>query len=97
MTCRLLAGVAGPRGGIQPRHQALGGGLLVSGGAVDLAGQEKPGNALCFQGMAQLARIDVVVFDGIARPHHAGPLEAGNGRQECDLHILGQRGRDAVG
>jgi hypothetical protein len=81
---------------VQTGHQSLGGGFFIAGGAVDLAGQEKPGNTLCFKGMAQLTRIDVVIFDGVARPHHAGPLEAGNCRQKCDLHLLRQRGRDPV-
>ena len=37
---------AGPRGGIEAGNQALRGGLLVAGGAVDLAGEEKPGRRL---------------------------------------------------
>ena len=37
-----LAAPARPRRGVEPRDQALGGGLFVAGRAVDLAGQEQP-------------------------------------------------------
>ncbi len=39
----------------------------------------------------------MVVFDGIARPDHPHPLEPGNGREDRELNLFRQRGRDAVG
>ncbi len=45
----------------------------------------------------QLARIDIVVFDGVAGPDDARRLETRDGLEEGVLHVLGQRGRDAVG
>ena len=38
----------------------------------------------------------MVVFDGIARPDHPGPFQPRNGREQRELHVLRQRGRDAV-
>ena len=44
----------------------------------------------------ELARVDIVVLDGVARALHARGLEPRDGLQERVLHVLGQRGRDAV-
>ena len=38
----------------------------------------------------------MVVFDGVARPHHARLFEPRNGRHQRELHVLRQRGRNAV-
>ena len=45
-----------PRSRVEPRHQALRRGLLVAGGAVDLAGQEKPRQTLGLQASASSSR-----------------------------------------
>ena len=58
--------------------------------------RNSPRNALGLQRRAQLARIDVVVFDGVAGPHHARLFEARDGRHQRELDVLRQRGRDAV-
>ena len=39
----------------------------------------------------------MVVFDGIAGPDHPGAFQARDGRQQRRLHLLRQRGGDAVG
>src|SRR6516165_1352579 len=44
----------------------------------------------------KLPRIDVVVFDGVAGPDHPGPLQPRDGREDCELNLLRQRGRDPV-
>ena len=49
-----------------------------------------------FQCGLKLARINVIVFNGIARLKHGGALETWNGLQDRDLHILWQRGRDTI-
>ncbi len=67
-----------PRGGVETRHKSLRGSLFVAGRAVDLAGQEQPGAALGLERGAQLARIDMVVFDRVAGPHHAGLFQPRN-------------------
>ena len=43
------------------------------------------------------ARIDVVIFDGIAGPDHPRVLQPRNRRHQRKLDRLGQRGGDAVG
>ena len=92
----IVAAAAGFRGGVEPGDQSLRRSLLVAGGAVDLAGQEKPGEPLGLQRRLQLARIDVVVFDGVARPDDARVFQARNGRDQRALDVLRQRGRNAV-
>ncbi len=72
-------------------------GLLVARRAVDLAGEEQSGQALDLQRGQQLARIDVIVLDGVAETLDADLLQAGDGAQERLLHVLRQRGGDAVG
>ncbi|MGC0321911.1 hypothetical protein ABIG06_002540 [Bradyrhizobium sp. USDA 326] len=89
-----------PTGGhcrIQPGHDALPCGFFVSGGAVDLPGQEQPAQALGLEGRIELTRIHVVVFDRVARPHHLHPLQAWDAGEDRKLDLLRQRGRDAIG
>ncbi len=83
-------------GGIQPGHQSLGRGFLVSGRPVDLPGQEQSRNVLQFESGAQRARVHVVVLHGIAGPQDAGLLQAGDGRDQPGLDGGRQAGRDAV-
>ncbi len=45
-------------GGIGARHQSLGGGFLVAGGAVDLAGKVKGSASLGFEGGEKLGAED---------------------------------------
>src|SRR6185369_11720484 len=86
----------GPRGRVEARGKSLRGSLFVAGRAVDLASQEEPGAALGLKRGGEFARIDVVVFDGVTGPHHAGSLQSRDGCDERALDVLGQRGRDAV-
>ena len=88
---------AGRQSRIDPGQQALGGGFLVTRGAVDLAGEIEAGQPLDRQRRPQLARIDVVVFDRVARTPDLDPLQAGDRAQERLLDLGGQGGRDAVG
>src|SRR6185295_9920456 len=70
--------------------------LPVSGRAVDLPRQEQPRQPARLEGRLQLARVDVVIFDGVPEPDDPRALETGNGRDNRPLHILRQRSRDAV-
>src|SRR6267142_7056035 len=63
-----------PRG-IDAGNQALCRRLFVAGRAVDLSSQEKPGNPLGLKRIGQLPRIDIVIFDGVARATHDRALE----------------------
>src|SRR5690606_7872092 len=67
------------------------------GRAVDLARQEKPGQFLRFERSRQLTRIDMVVFDGIARLDEPHLLQPRNGVDEEILDIGGQGGGYPVG
>ena len=75
----------------------MSGGFFIAGGAVDLARQIKARDLLDRQGGGKFARIDIVIFDGIAGPAHHGFFQPGNGGDQGELDILGQGGRDAVG
>ena len=57
---------------IEPGDKPLRRRFLVAGRAVDLAGQEEARKALRLERRRELARIDVVVLDRIARPQHGG-------------------------
>ena len=84
--------------GVEPGDQPLGGRLLIAGRAVDLAGEDTgPGSALGLQRRVELARVDVVVFDRVAGPHHPRVLEARDGAPATPPgRPRGRRGRDAV-
>ena len=45
----------------------------------------------------EFARVDVIIFDGVAGPQHGARSRPGIVGQQRPLHVLGQRGRDAVG
>src|SRR5206468_9672307 len=60
-------------------------------------GQEEARQAPGLQRRLEFAGIDMVVFDGVARPDHLRLLESGNGREDRELNLFRQRGRDPVG
>ncbi len=59
-------------GGINAGDDALGGGLLIAGGAVNLAGVKEVFDELGFQGRVELVGLDKVVLNRIARAKQAG-------------------------
>ena len=82
--------------GVEAGDQALRGGFLVAGGAVDLAGEVQAGDRLGFQPRVEPARIEIVVFDRVAGAGDVGVLEPGNRMHQRQLHVVRQRGGDAV-
>ena len=92
-----VAPLAGPRRRVEPGHQALRGSLFVTGGAVDLASEEKSADTARFQRGHQLAWIDVVVLDRVARADHPRFCQPRNARHQRELDVLGQRGGNPVG
>ena len=84
-----------PRG-VDAGHQSLRRGLFVSGRAVDLPGEEQPGDPMRFERRLQLRRLDEVVFDRIPGPQHRGVLEAGQRANDVVLDVARQRHRKAV-
>ena len=75
-------------GGVDASHKALNGGLLVSGGAVELPRAVQAGHLLCFQRGQQGQRVDAVIFDGVGRAGHDRAAQAGYAMEHLDLHLL---------
>ena len=84
-------------GGAQPRDQPLRRGLFIARGAVDLARTIQARNGPQLQRSMQGARIDVIVFDRVARNFHHDMLQPMHGPKHVQLHVGGQRSADAVG
>src|SRR3954463_594810 len=82
---------------LRPAHHPWRGRFLITGGAVDLARQEKAAEPLGFKGRLEFTRVDVVVLDRIAGPADAGPFQAADGGHQGKLDVLRERGRDPVG
>ena len=91
----LLAGSTA--GGIHAGEQTLGCGFFVTGGAVDLAGEEQTVNHLGFQRVLQILGIEIVVFDGITGAQYVGVLHAFDRLHHLQLDVERQRGGYAVG
>ncbi|MNF42940.1 hypothetical protein D3C84_240100 [compost metagenome] len=87
----------GAQRGVGAGEQALGTGFFITGGAIDLAGEEQPADDLGLEAVLQVARVEVVVFDRVAGTNDMGVLHATDGADDLQLHIEGQRGGDAVG
>ena len=83
--------------GINTRQQSLRGGLLIASGAIDLAGKEQALDRFGFQRSTQIARIEVVVLDSIARAQYVRLFQPANGMHQFQLHIERQTGRHPVG
>ena len=82
---------------IQACQQALRGGFLVTGRAVDLACEEQTLNLPGFQAGLQSARIEVVVLDGVAGAQDVRLLQTDHGVHDGQLCVERQAGGDAVG
>ncbi|MNF34622.1 hypothetical protein D3C84_154680 [compost metagenome] len=87
----------GAQRGVAAGQQTLRTGLFVTGGAVDLPGEEQAGDHLGFQAVFQVARIEVVVLDGVAGADDMGVFHATDGAHQLQLHVERQGGGNAVG
>src|SRR6476620_2598560 len=54
---------------VGPCDQTLGSCLFVSRSAVNLAGKVEPVDELCLQSRKELRWREIIIFDGVARPH----------------------------
>ena len=61
---------------VETCHQPLSCSLFITCGAIDLARQVKAGQAFYGQVRRQFARIDIVVFDGVAEAPDLDILKA---------------------
>ena len=76
--------------------EALGGGLLITGGAVELSRPVQAGDFFALQGGQQLGGVHAVVLNGIGRPGHLGVLQPGDGVEHLHLHLFRQGGGKAL-
>ena len=81
---------------IETGHQSLRGCLFVARRAVDLSGKIKPRHRPNLQRSVELARVDMIILDRVARPDHLDAFETGDRRQQRALSILRQGRRNAV-
>ena len=77
-------------GGVQSGQQALGGGFLVAGGAVELTRTVQSPHHLAFQRGFQTGGVHAVVLDGVGRAHDLDVLKAPDAAVKGVLHILRQ-------
>ena len=82
---------------VQTGHQALGSGLFIAGGAVDLAGEEEVLDALALHVGLEIPRIEEIVLDGVARASDMGILEATDRADDLHLHVERQAGEIPFG
>ena len=82
---------------INPGNQPLPGGFFVTSCSIDLPGKKQASNFFGFQRMAQLTRIDKIIFNRIARTEYFHLFQTGDRCQQCQLNILGQGGRNTIG
>ncbi len=77
-------------------EQPLRRGFLVSRRAVDLPGEEEAADRLGFERRLERARIEIIVFDGIAGTQDVRMLAARDRMHERELDVERQRRRDPV-
>ena len=82
--------------GVDPRHQPLGGGFLVAGGAVELSRAVQARHFFALQRGQQLSGVHAVIFDGIGAPGHFRVLQARNGVKHFHLHFFRQGGGEPL-
>ena len=78
-----------PRG-VDPRREALDGGLLIAGGAVELPRPVEAGDLPVLQGGLQSLGVDAVILDGVGGPGHLRPPQARDAVEHVPLDILGK-------
>ncbi len=88
---------AGAQRRVHAREQALRCRFFVAGRAVDLAGEEQAADRTRLERALEFARIEVVVFDRVARAQDVRVGQAGHRTHRRQLDVERQRRRDAVG
>ena len=78
-------------GSVSAGHKALCSGLLITGGAVDLAGEEQSWHILRGKAGRQCPRIDMIILNGITGPQDASAFQALDRGDELFLHMQRQR------
>ena len=81
---------------IQSGEKPLDCGLLVPRGAVDLAGEEQAAKRLRLERGVEVAWIEIVVLDGVSRPHDVSVLQPADRVHQVELNVERQTRGDAV-
>ena len=81
---------------IEAGNQPLCRGLLIAGRPVDLSRKVETLDASRLETRLQIARIEEIVFDGVARTRNVCAFEPANAAHEFVLHVERQARRDAV-
>ena len=82
--------------GMQSGKQPLRCRFFIARSAVDLATKKQAVNLPGFKAALEATRIEIVVFNAIARPHDVGVFQARNGMHQFHLGIERQAGSDAI-
>ena len=82
--------------GVYTCEQALCSGFFVTGGAVDLSGEEEALDGFGFEAGFKVAWVEIVVFDGVAGAQDMGVFKAFHAAHEGDLDVERQAGGDTV-
>ena len=82
--------------GVDSSEQALGRRLFVSCSAVDLPRKEQASDRARLETALEFARVEVIVFNGVAGANNMRILQALHGADQLVLDIKRQAGRDAV-
>src|SRR6185437_1821371 len=77
-------------------HQSLAGGFFITGGAVDLTGEEEISEAFCFERMIKLGGWEIIVFDRIAGAEDLHVLKTGDLQESLGLDLFGKGCREAI-
>src|SRR2546425_8758455 len=81
---------------IDTREDSLRCRFLVARSAVDLSRKEQARDRFRFQRRPQVARIVVVVLDGVTGPQNVGLLQSADTAHQLDLHVEWQARRDSI-
>ena len=83
--------------GVDAGDKTLGRRLLVTGGPVDLPGKKQPLYVPGLEALLEIARIEIIVLDGVAWSGDMRVLQPRDRAHEGELDIEGQAGRDPIG
>ena len=83
-------------GGIDAGDESLGGGLFVSGGAVDLSGEVEVATGLGLEAGMELGGEGEIVFDGVGGAEDFRIFAANDGADHFVLALEGEAGGEAV-
>src|SRR5262245_12658006 len=82
--------------GISPSDQSLCCRLFIPRGAIDLAGEVEATYNLRFECWQKLCRREVVIFNGVTRPHNFSFFQPRDRMDKCELNVIWQTSGDSI-